>query len=271
MKRLENKVAVSVGGGSAVGSVALRAFLEEGAKVVLVDIDEKYFERTEEIRREYGEERVRTILGACTDQREMDRAMAFAIQAFGRLDILLNIAGFHGSGHIHNIEPRQWNLALDVTCSGAYRASKAAFPYMKAQGNGHIVNFASLGGRGNRSVAISYAASKAACIGLTRAMAMEMAPYGVHMVSFAPGTLDTKEFARIPEKGSTGFKLPPGGIPGMPGYTGPLLYVGQSVIKDRPVADLTEIAYALVYLSSDESDYLTGDCVDMNGGILMQP
>ena len=195
MKRLENKVAVSVGGGSAVGSVALRAFLEEGAKVVLVDIDEKYFERTEEIRREYGEERVRTILGACTDQREMDRAMAFAIQAFGRLDILLNIAGFHGSGHIHNIEPRQWNLALDVTCSGAYRASKAAFPYMKAQRYGRIVNIASIGGRtGRPGCGCNYSASKAGVIGLTQALAKELAPWSITVNAVAPGPLKGKMF-----------------------------------------------------------------------------
>ncbi|MCD8009598.1 MAG: SDR family oxidoreductase [Lachnospiraceae bacterium] len=270
MNRLADKTAVFIGGGSSVGSVALQAFLEEGANVILVDIDEKYFERTAELRSRYGTDRVRTCIGACTSQEDMDAAMRFAADTFGRIDILVNIAGFHGSGHVHNIEETQWNLALNVTCTGAYRAIRSAILYMKEQNGGHIVNFTSLGGRGNRGVAISYAASKAACIGLSKAFAMELAPYNIRVTSFAPGTLDTKQFTRIAEKGSVPFKLPPGGIPGMPGYSGPLLYNGQSVIKDRPVADLEEIAYALVYLSGDESDYLTADCVDMNGGILMQ-
>ncbi len=238
--------------------------------MTLVDIDEKYFARTAQLREQYGPERVVTYIGACTSQAEMHTAMKFAENTFGSIDILLNIAGFHGSGHIHNILEKQWNLALDVTCTGAYRATLAAAPYMKQQGHGHIINFTSLGGRGNRSVAISYAASKAACIGMTRAFAMELAPYGIRVTSFAPGTLDTKQFERIAEKGSIPFQLPPGGVPGMPGYSGPNLYNGQSVIKNRPVADLKEIAYALVYLGSCESDYLTADCIDMNGGILMQ-
>ena len=79
----------------------------------------------------------------------------------------------------------------------------------------------------------------------------------------------TKQFERIAEKGSIPFKMPPGGVPGMPGYQGPDLYNGQSVIVDRPVANLDEVAAALVYLASEESRYLTGDCLDMNGGILM--
>ena len=270
MNRLKDKVAVFVGGGSAVGSVALAAYLEEGARVVLVDIDEKYFERTKALREQYGPGRVTTFIGACTSQDEMDAAMRFAAETYGRIDILLNIAGFHGSGHTEDIVETQWNLALDVTCTGAYRGIMAVLPYMKAQKSGHIVNFTSLGGRGNRGVAVSYAASKAGCIGLTKAFAMELAPYCIRVTSFAPGTLDTKQFERIPEKGSVPFKMPPGGFPGMPGYKGPQMYQGISVIKNRPVADLKEIAAALVYLGSDESDGLTGDCVDMNGGILMQ-
>ena len=270
MKRLENKVALFVGGGSSVGSVALKSYLEEGAKVVLADVDEKYFERTAEIRKTYGADRVRTFVGACTVQKDMDEAAKFTAEAFGRIDILINLAGFHGSGHAEDIVKEQWNLAMDVTCSGAYRAIMACVPYMKEQGGGHIVNFTSLGGRGNRGVAVSYAAWKAGCTGMTKAFAMHLAPYNISVTSFAPGTLDTKQFERIPEKGSVPFKMPPGGMPGMPGYKGPALYNGQSVIKDRPVATLDEIAGALVYLGSDESSYLTGDCVDMNGGILMQ-
>ncbi len=269
MDRLKDKVAVFIGGGSSVGSVACRIFLEEGAKVVLVDIDQKYFERTAQLREEYGSERVITIIGACTEQADMDAAMKEAVEKFGKIDILLNIAGFHGAGWVDVIVPEQWNRAMDVTCAGAYRAILAAIPYMKAQHSGHIINFTSLGGRGNRMVAISYAGSKAACTALTRAFAMELAPFGINVTAYAPGTLNTKQFERIAEKGSVPFKMPPGGVPGMPGYKGPNLYNGQSVIKDRLVANLDEVAEALVYLASDESKFLTGDCLDMNGGILM--
>lgn len=269
MERLKDKVALFIGGGSSVGSVALRHYLEEGAKVVLVDVDEKYFDRTKELREAYPDATA-TFVGACTVQEDMDKAAAFTKEKYGRIDILINFAGFHGSGHTQNIVPEQWNLAMNVTCTGAYRGIMAVLPYMKEQKGGHIVNFTSLGGRGNRGVAVSYAAWKAGCTGMTKAFAELLAPYNISVTSFAPGTLDTKQFERIPEKGSVPFKMPPGGLPGMPGYKGPVLYSGQSVIKDRPIATLDEIAGAMVYLGSDESAYLTGDCVDMNGGILMQ-
>ena len=139
MNRLNNKVAVFIGGGSSVGSVACKTFLEEGANVVLVDIDEKYFERTAELRNQYGEDRVVTFIGACTEQADMDEAIRFAVNHFGGVDILLNLAGFHGAGWVDAILPEQWDRAMDVTCTGAYRAALAAMPYMKEQHGGSPV------------------------------------------------------------------------------------------------------------------------------------
>ena len=138
---------------------------------------------------------------------------------------------------------------------------------MKKQGYGHIINFASLGGRGPRGVAVSYAGTKAANIGLAQSLAVELAPYGINFVPFIPGSLDTSEFERLPELGSIprkmqlppGFKFGQGGLPGM----------APAIIKDHPLASLYEIAYALVFLGSDESNAVTGDGIDMAGGIVM--
>ena len=266
MDRLKDKVAVFVGGGSAVASVCLRAYMEEGAKVLQVDVDQKYFERTQKERDYYGADRIQTFIGACTKLEDMEKAMAFAIEKFGKIDIVINIAGFHGQGHTEDIIRSQWDLAVSVNVTGVVNAVKAVLPYMKAQGHGHIINFASLGGRGPRGVAVSYAGTKAANIGLAQSLAVELAPYGINFVPFIPGSLDTSEFERLPELGSIPRKmtLPPGfkfgqGGPGM----------APSIIKDHPLASLYEIAYALVYLGSDESDDVTGDGIDMAGGIVM--
>lgn len=265
MKKLQDKVAVFVGGGSAVATVALSHFMDEGAKVLLVDVDEKYFERSKKLRDEYSD-RILTFIGACTNQEDMDRAMAFAEQKFGKIDILCNFAGFHGGGDITTVLRDQWRIAMDVTCLGIYRAVRAVYPYMKKNHYGRIMNFASIGGRANRAVPITYAGFKAAAIGLTRGLALELAADGITVNSMAPGTLDTSAFERIPEKDSIPMQPPKGALKGGPGATR-----GGSFLPDRPVATLDEIAHVIVFMSSDDSAFLTGDCLDINGGQFMQP
>ena len=263
MKKLQDKVAVFVGGGSAVATIALKHFMDEGAKVLLVDVDEKYFDRSRQLRDEYPE-RIRTFIGACTCQGDMERAMAE--QEFGGIDILCNYAGFHGGGDITTVLREQWRIAMDVTCLGIYRAVRAAYPYMKKHHYGRIMNFASIGGRANRGVPVTYAGFKAAAIGLTRALALELAADGITVNSMAPASLDTSAFERIPEKDSIPMQPPKGALKGGPGATR-----GGSFLPDRPVATLDEIAHVIVFMSSDDSAFLTGDCLDVNGGQFMQP
>lgn len=265
MKKLQDKVAVFVGGGSAVATVALEHFMDQGAKVVLVDVDEKYFGRSQDLRAQYPD-RIRTFLGACTSQEDMEQAMAFTQKEFGKIDILCNYAGFHGGGDITTVLAGQWRIAMDVTCLGIYRAVRAAYPYMKERQYGRIMNFASIGGRANRGVPVTYAAFKAAAIGITRALALELAADGITVNSMAPASLDTSAFERIPEKDSVPMKRPKGALKGGPGAT-----QGGSFIPDRPVANLDEIAHVIVFMSSDDSAFLTGDCLDVNGGQFMQP
>ena len=263
MKKLQDKVAVFVGGGSAVATIALKHFMDEGAKVLLVDVDEKYFDRSRQLRDEYPE-RIRTFIGACTCQGDMERAMAFAEQEFGGIDILCNYAGFHGGGDITTVLREQWRM--DVTGLGIYRAVRAAYPYMKKHHYGRIMNFASIGGRANRGVPVTYAGFKAAAIGLTRALALELAADGITVNSMAPASLDTSAFERIPEKDSIPMQPPKGALKGGPGATR-----GGSFLPDRPGATLDEIAHVIVFMSSDDSAFLTGDCLDVNGGQFMQP
>lgn len=272
MSKLENRVAVFIGGGSAVATVALRHFMEEGAKVLLVDVKDEYFDRSKKEREQYPD-RIKTLVASCTEPDDMVRAMACAKELFGKIDILCYYSGFHGMGNIMTVPEAQWNIALEVNCFGFYNAVKAVYPYMKENHYGRIMNFASIGGRANRGVAITYATSKAATIGLTRALAMELAKDGITINSMAPASLDTSEFERIAEKDSIPFRrppMPPGG-PGGPGGPGPGATRGGSFIPDRPVADLNEIAHVIVFMCSDDSAFLTGDCLDINGGQYMQP
>jgi len=238
--------------------------------VLLVDVKEAYFERSKP-EREAAPERVRTLVASCTEPDDMAKAMAYCQEIFGSVDILCYYSGFHGMGTIITVPESQWNIALEVNCFGFYNAVRAAYPYMKEKQYGRIMNFASIGGRANRGVAVTYASSKAATIGLTRALAMELAKDGITVNSMAPASLDTSEFERIAEKDSIPFQRPPMPPSGGPGGPGPGATRGGSFIPDRPVADLNEIAHVIVYLCSDESAFLTGDCLDINGGQYMQP
>ena len=111
----------------------------------------------------------------------------------------------HEAAHT-TVLPDQWRIAMDVTCLGIYRAVRAAYPYMKERGYGRIMNFASIGGRANRGVPVTYAGFKAAAIGITRALALELAADGITVNSMAPASLDTSAFERIPEKDSIPMK-----------------------------------------------------------------
>lgn len=274
MEKLKDKVALFIGGGSAVATVALRHFMKEGAKVVQVDVSDEYFKRSEDIREKYPD-RVRTLVASCTEPEDMVKAAAYCKEQFGGLDILCYYAGFHGGGNIVTCPRNLWDIALEVNCFGFYNAVKAVQPYMAAQHYGKIMNFASIGGRANRGVAITYATTKAGTIGLTRALAMELAKDGITVNSMAPASLDTSEFERIAEKDSVPMQRPPQPPQGAggprPGAAGPGATRGGSFIPDRPVATLDEIAHVIVFMCSDDSAFLTGDCLDINGGQYMQP
>ena len=270
MQKLANRTAVFIGGGSAVATVALRHFMKEGANVLLVDVKDEYFERSLPEREQYPD-RIKTMVASCTVPEEMAQAMAYAKEVFGKIDILCYYSGFHGMGNIMTVPETQWNIALEVNCFGFYNAVRAVYPYMKENQYGRIMNFASIGGRANRGVAITYATSKAGTIGLTRALAMALAKDGITINSMAPASLDTSEFERIAEKDSVPMKRPPMPPPGAGGPGGPGATRGGSFIPDRPIADLNEIAHVIVFMCSDDSAFLTGDCLDINGGQYMQP
>ena len=123
--------------------------------------------------------------------------MAFAEQEFGGIDILCNYAGFHGGGDITTVLREQWRIAMDVTCLGIYRAVRAAYPYMKKHHYGRIMNFASIGGRANRGVPVTYAGFKAAAIGLTRALALELAADGITVNSIDVYKRQAPSFASV--------------------------------------------------------------------------
>jgi len=243
--RLKNKVAVFVGGGSDIALAAGKLFAKEGASILLADYSQPDLER---VATEYAgiSAAVRTHVADVRNLADMEAAMRCAHEAFGRVDIVVNCAGIILHKPIDEMTPDEWQRVLDVNLTGAFNACKAAVPYMKEQKYGRIVNVASVGGRtGRPGVGVNYAASKAGIIGLTQTLARELAPWNITANAVAPGPLKGRLFL---------------------GMAPELIENLEKGIPLGRVGEMDEVAYALLYLASDEASWTTGEVLDVNGG-----
>ena len=229
--RLQNKVAVFVGGGSEIASAAVKMFIKEGAKALLADYNAQELGKAAALA-DTGDA-VQTCVADVRSLADMENAMRSAHEAFGSVDIVVNCAGIILHKPIDEMVPEEWQRVLDVNLTGVFNSCKAATPYMKKQKYGRIVNVSSISGRTARpGNGVNYAASKAGVIALTQTLARELAPWNITVNAVAPGPLKGRMFhGMAPELVENLEK----GIP-----------LGR-------VGEMDEIAYALLFLASDES------------------
>lgn len=244
--RLEGKKAVIVGGASEMAGAVNKLFLKEGADLFLIDFDQKGMEA---FRAECPEQapRILTCQADVTKPEQMEKAMSEAVNAMGRIDILVNIAGIIRHHPITEMSYDDWNKVIQVNLTGYFNSCKNAVPYMMERGYGRIVNVASIGGRtGRPGCGCNYTASKAGVVGLTQALAKELAPWSITVNAVAPGPLKGRMFYSMTQEQQAGLEA---GIP--------LGHLGS----------MEDIAYAILFLASDEASYATGEVVDINGGL----
>ena len=252
--RFSGRVAIVTGGAGGLGQAISEALAAEGARVAIFDTNAEAIERAlGELRAAGGE-----FLGATVDVR--DRASVAAgvdavTSAFGGVDILVAAAG--GSlgtpRDIDDIEPEHLDLVIDVNIKGTFNCAQAVVPAMKARGGGAIVTFSSIGGRSTSPVTgIPYAAAKAGILGLTRRLAREVGPDGIRVNAIAPGLFLT------------------GRLQGM--FDAMTEHDRNEVLDGIPLhrmPDLRECVDPVLFLASDESSYVTGTVLDVNGGRFM--
>jgi 3-oxoacyl-[acyl-carrier protein] reductase len=180
----------------------------------------------------------------------VDRAVSESVERFGRLDVLVNNAGISRHRKIEELTVEMFESVMKVNVTGTFICCRAVAPIMKQQKRGKIVNISSLGGRtGRPGVAVNYAASKAAVIGLTQTLARELGPSGIRVNAIAPGPILTEQTKQyVPEPFAS-------------------WNVGRAILKDGLPED---VAGAAVYLASSRSDWVTGVTLDVNGGILIR-
>jgi cyclopentanol dehydrogenase len=245
--RLAGKVALISGGARGMGAVEARLFAKEGASVVIGDILDAEGQRTEKDIRGAGGEAVFVHLNV-TREADWATAVAIAVDRFGKLDILVNNAGVGGGGRIEDTTLEAWNRVMDVNATGVFLGTRAVIPAMRAAGGGSIVNISSqLGLVGVDNSSPQYQASKGAVRLLTKATAIQHARDRIRANSVHPGPIATPmtEARRAdPEQ----YRLTLSRIP-----------LGR-------YGEPEEIAHGVLYLASDESSFVTGSELVIDGG-----
>jgi NAD(P)-dependent dehydrogenase (short-subunit alcohol dehydrogenase family) len=249
--RLDGKVAFISGGARGQGAAEARLFAREGARVVFGDILDEEGRKVEAEIRESAGEAIYLHLDV-TNEADWAAAVETAVSHYGKLDILVNNAGVVSWGTLEDTTTEEWDRVMDVNAKGVFLGTKAAIPEMRKAGGGSIVNISSISGMiGQDSIQSVYNASKGAVRLLTKATAIQYAKEGIRANSVHPGSVATlMNAARRAD---------------------PELYrQSLSRIPLGRVAEPEEIAYAVLYLASDESSFVTGSELVIDGGFTAQ-
>ena len=248
--RLDNKVALISGGARGMGAVEAKMFVQEGAKVVIGDVLDEDGKQTEAEINEAGGECVFVHLDV-TDETAWQDAVAAAVDRFGKLDILVNNAGIARINNVEDTTSDEWDLVMDINAKGVFLGTKAAIPEIRKAGGGSIVNISSIAGlTGGRTS--SYAASKGAVRLLTKSSAIQYAGEGIRCNSVHPGVIETPMTTPMMLNTQEGRDLN--------ASRHPLGRVGQP----------EDIAYGVLFLASDESSFMTGSELVIDGGLTAQ-
>jgi len=249
--RLDGKVALITGGTSGIGEATAVRFAQEGARITITGRDEpRGAAVVARIEGDGGQ--ARFVRGDVRSAQDCERAVAETLEAFGRIDILFNNAGVYVANDTLGCDEDEWDLQVDTSLKGAFLMTRAALPTMLAQRSGAIVHCASDWGLFGGEKAVAYCAAKGGMVVMGKAQAIDLAPHGIRVNIVCPGDTETPmEVEDARQQGMTWDE-----------------YVAQA-IAGRPIARMgrpEEVASAVLFLASEESSFITGIALSVDGG-----
>jgi 3-oxoacyl-[acyl-carrier protein] reductase len=244
--RLENKVVIITGAGSGIGKETALLFEKEGAKVVVADMNEKAGEETVAEIKKNGEG---FFVKLDVSNREQSKQMVkTTLEKYGRIDVLINNAGIVQDAFLSKMTEEQWDKVIDVNLKGVFNCTQAVAEVMMNQGNGVIINTSSIVGLNGNVGQVNYAATKAGLIGMTKTLAKELGRKGIRVNAVAPGFITTPMTSNVPEK---------------------ILEMMKEKTPLRRLGEPKDIANAYLYLASDESNFVNGTVLCVDGGLII--
>jgi len=246
---LTNKVALVTGSGRGIGRAIAVALAKEGAKVVISDLDGDSAARVGDEISALGREAL-AVQTNVAEEAQVQEMIRRCLDRFGRIDILVNNAGIVSTGPVTELSVETWDRVMAVNLRGCFLCCRAVLPLMMAQRSGKIVNIASVAGkRGGGLLGNScYAASKGGVIAFTKGIAREAAPYNINVNAVSPALTDTEMTS-----GLTGKQR-------------------ESILQSMPLGRAgkpEDIAAAVCFLASDAAAFITGEIMDVDGGLMM--
>jgi NAD(P)-dependent dehydrogenase (short-subunit alcohol dehydrogenase family) len=256
---LEGRTAIVTGAGRGIGRAIALELASLGADVVIAEVLEANAANVVEEVRALGRRAI-SVKVDVTSREDLDTMANRSMAEFGRIDLLVNNAGVFWSGTVLDVTEEIWDLVMDVNAKGVFFASQAVLPHMIAAKRGNIVSVASAAGKWGSATSLAYSASKAAVISITRSLALVGAPYGIRANCVCPGIINSTEMGKQAEAGAS---------------RAPDQTQEQAIATRLARIPLgrwekpEDVAQLVGYLASDRSSYITGEDVNVSGGLVM--
>lgn len=245
--RLKDKVAIITGAAGGIGFAAANVFAKEGAKVAIVDFNEQQGVESVNLLKEKGYE-AHFFQVNVADRDSVNAMVASVIDTYGGIDILVNNAGITKDAMLSKLSVEDFQKVIDVNLTGVFHCTQAVLPAMIERGKGRIINTSSVSGVYGNVGQTNYAATKAGVVGMTKTWAKELGRKGINVNAVAPGFIETGMTAKVPEKILDQMRM--------------MVPLGRLGLPE-------DIANAYLFLASDESNYVNGTVLHVDGGIMM--